>query len=343
MSQPCERKVLIDVWTILKVIGILAVIWLLYLLRDILALIFAAVFLAALMNPAARFFAKYKIPKGITVVCIYLLMLGVTALVAFLLLPVILEETSSLLDYFGISWQTLGDLKQTIGQLSTEYGLTENIKQLMSTSQLAKAAGGFFSTISSIFGGIVGLILVLVMAFYAVVEEREAQELFKNLVPEKYQDVWITILKHVEEKISHWLIGQLALGLIIGILYYIGLSLIGVKSALVLAIFGGFMEFIPYIGPILVSIPVVVIAFSQSPITALLAIVIQFGIQQMENHFIVPKVMQKAVGLNPLVSIIALLVGAELFGIVGMLLAIPVATAMSVIISELYRHNKTKK
>ncbi len=343
MSLPSERKIIIDVWTILKVISILAAIWLLYVIRDILALIFAAVFLAALMHPAARFFARYKIPKGVTVVSIYLFLFGITALIVILLLPVVLEETSSLLDYFGFSWQTLGDIKLSVSRLSSEFGLTENIKQLMTTSQLAKAAGGFFSTVSSIFGGLVGLILVLVMAFYAVVEEQEAYDVFKNIVPKKYQEVWIVILKRVEEKISRWLIGQIFLGLIIGILYYVSLSVIGVKSALVLSIFGGFMEFIPYIGPILVSIPVMIVAFSQSPLTAVFALIVLIGIQQIENHLIVPKVMQKAVGLNPLISIIVLLLGAKLFGIVGMLLAIPVATAAYVVFIELYRYNKPQK
>jgi predicted PurR-regulated permease PerM len=147
----------------------------------------------------------------------------------------------------------------------------------------------------------------------------------------------------VEEKIGRWLVGQLALGFIIGVFYYVGLSLIGVKSALVLAVFGGFMEFIPYIGPILVGIPIIIIALSQSPLTAALALVIQIAIQQLENHVIVPKVMQKAVGLNPLVSIVALLVGAKLFGIVGMLLAIPVTTSISVVLTEIYRFRKGQK
>jgi predicted PurR-regulated permease PerM len=343
MPQSCERKIIIDTWTILKVIGILLFVGFLYLVRDIIVLLFVALFLAALMHPAAKTLARFKIPKGLTVLGIYLLIIGTAALIVVLLLPSFLEQTSNLLDSFGVSWQTLGDIKASIKQLTPNLNLTENINQLLTSGQLTKAAGGLFSTVTFVFGGIVGLVLALVMAYYAVAEEQEAHNVFQNLVPDKYQEVSAVILKRVEEKIGRWLVGQLALGFIIGVFYYVGLSLIGVKSALVLAVFGGFMEFIPYIGPILVGIPIIIIALSQSPLTAALALVIQIAIQQLENHVIVPKVMQKAVGLNPLVSIVALLVGAKLFGIVGMLLAIPVTTSISVVLTEIYRFRKGQK
>lgn len=343
MAASQERNVRIETWTILKVIGILLALGFLYLIRDILALMFAAVFLAALMHPAARALAAKGIPKGVTVLCLYLLMLGSAALIVTLLLPSLIEQTTALIEGFGLSWQTLTDLATNLKKAGSTLGITENVKAWLQSGDLTKAAGEVFSTISAIFGGIVGLVVVLVMAFYAVVEEQEARNVFRNLVPEEYQEMTGTILKRVEEKIGRWLIGQLLLGLIIGALYYIGLSVIGVKSALVLAVFGGFMEFIPYLGPILGAIPALFIAFTQSPLTGVLALAILILIQQLENHIIVPKVMQKAVGLNPLVSIVVLLVGAKLFGIVGMLLAIPVATAVGVVLSEVYRHLRGRK
>jgi predicted PurR-regulated permease PerM len=121
------------------------------------------------------------------------------------------------------------------------------------------------------------------------------------------------------------------------------LTVIGYDSALVLALFGGFTEFVPYLGPILGGIPVIIVgAASGSLFTVILGIVMLILIQQLENHIIVPKVMQKAVGLNPLVSIVALLVGARLFGIVGALLSIPVTTAVGVVLTELYRSHMQK-
>jgi predicted PurR-regulated permease PerM len=144
----------------------------------------------------------------------------------------------------------------------------------------------------------------------------------------------MNLVEAVQAKMGGWFRGQILLCFIIGLLYYIGLLIIGIESPLVLALFGGLTEFIPYLGPILGGIPIVFVAFVASPWKGLLALILLVIIQQAEGHFIVPKVMQKAVGLNPLISIIALLVGAQLYGILGALLAIPVATAVSVVYKE---------
>ncbi|MBU1629632.1 AI-2E family transporter, partial [Patescibacteria group bacterium] len=180
-------------------------------------------------------------------------------------------------------------------------------------------------------------------AFYMVVQDKEAVRMFYNLVPEKYQDLSARLLAQVETKIGRWLIGQLALSLIIGVAYYIGLLVLDVQGALALSIFAGFTEFIPYLGPILGGIPIVIVALSDSVVKALFALGLVIIIQQLENHVIVPRLMQKAVGLNPLISIVALLVGAQLFGIFGALLAIPIATALSVVLSELYKYKQGKE
>jgi len=118
---------------------------------------------------------------------------------------------------------------------------------------------------------------------------------------------------------------------------YLGLLILGVKYALILALIAAIGEAVPYLGPIMTAIPAVFLAFVQSPIKALLVLILFILVQQLENHILVPKVMQKAVGLNPISSIIALLIGAKIGGIVGMILAIPVATAASVVIYEVWQ------
>lgn len=338
-----ERKITIETATVIKVIAILLVLWFMYLIRDVLALLFIALFLAALMNPAVDYLSRWKIPKGLTVIVMYLLLLGLGVLFLTLLVPPLIEQSSTLLVTLNKGWEKLSSGVTLLKDLSVQYGLSNSLAQGLSSlqDQLAQAAEGLFSTVTNIFGGLVGLILVLVVAFYMVVQETEARNVFRTFVPGEYQDMIAAILKRVQEKISRWLIGQLALGIIIGILYFVALSVIGVNAALVLALFAGFTEFIPYLGPILGSIPALFMALTISPVTFLLTLAAIVVIQQLENHVIVPKVMQKAVGLNPLVSVIAVLVGAKLFGFVGILLAIPVATAVSAVLSELYHYRKT--
>jgi len=340
-----ERIIRIDTWSILKVIGILLALVLLYFIRDVLMLLFGALFLAALMHPAARYFATKKIPKGVTVIVIYIVLLAVAGVVFGLLLPPLIQQSSSLVKSLGSSWSTLSSGVHWLQDFSSKYGLSDNLAAGIQSleTQISGAATGVFSAATNIFGGIIGLVVVLVMAYYMVVQENEARNMFHNFVPDEYKEISASILKRVEEKIGRWLVGQLALCLVIGLMYFLGLSVIGVKAALVLAVFGGFTELIPYLGPILGAIPALLFALTESPWKALLCLIVIIVIQQFEGHVIVPKVMQKAVGLNPLVSIVALLVGAELFGIVGALLAIPVATAVSAILSELYQHSKLRR
>lgn len=340
-----ERTIRIETWDVIKVIGIVLTLIFLYLVRDILALLFAALFFAALMHPAANYLAKKRIPKGVTVLVLYVLLFGFAAIAFGLLLPPLLDQSANMVSTLGKSWEVVSKGVHFLQDFTLKHGLSDNLQAGVQTlqDQIGRAANGLFSTLTDVFGGIVGLIVVLVMAYYMVAEEEEARNVFHNLVPEEYQEISTTIIKRVEEKMGKWLIGQLSLCLIIGLLYYIGLTIIGVNSALVLAVFGGFTEFIPYLGPILGAIPAMLLALTQSPVKAVLALIVVIIIQQFEGHVIVPKVMQRAVGLNPLLSIVALLIGAKLFGIVGALLAIPVATAISAILCELYYFSRNRK
>lgn len=339
MSSSQERSITIKTSTVLKVLAILFALGLLWLIRDILALLVVALFLAALMHPAARWGARHRIPKGITVVVIYFALFSSMALVVALIIPALVQQFAGLSQTIGSSLAVLSDSVQSLRAFSDLHGISDNIASTVPTleGQFTRAATGLFSTLTDIFGGIAGLVIVLVMAFYMVVQDRDAIRLFKNLVPNKYQDLIANVLLQVEEKIGGWLRGQIFLSLLVGVLYYVGLLIIGVKSPLVLALFAGFTEFIPYLGPILSGIPIMIIAVSQSPVIALLVLGLVVLIQQLENQIIVPKVMQKAVGLSPLVSIVAVLVGVKLFGVVGALLAIPIATAISVALMEFYR------
>lgn len=336
-----QRRVTIETSTILKIIAVLLVLYVLYLIRGIVALVFASLFLAALIHPIADWLGKHRIPRGLTVILLYVGMFGLAAVTLGLLLPPLIDQSSVLIGTLGKSLQTLSGGVDWLRDISTKNGLALNLQSGFQSlqTQLASLAGGFLSTLTDIFGGIAGLIVVLVMAYYMVVQEKEARSIFHSFVPQEYQDILSNIFVRVEQKLGYWMLGQIALCVIIGILYYIGLRIVGLNEALVLALFGGFTEFIPYLGPILGAIPALLLALTYSPFKALVVLVVIIAIQQLESQIIVPKVMQRAVGLNPLISILALLVGAQLFGLVGALVAIPIATAISVILVELY-HNR---
>lgn len=339
-----ERDITIKTSTIVKILAIFGVLYLVWLVRDILGLLAGALFLAALIHPLARWGEKRKIPKGITVIAVYIALFALLVLAFALIIPTMLEQVTGLSNTIGSSITTLSSSVQSVRDFSAQYGLADNLSTSVASvqEQLSHIATGFVAALGDLFGGLARLVIILVMAFYMVVQDREAIKLFHNLVPDSYQEMSAQIVVRVEEKISKWLSGQLMLSLVIGILYYIGMLVLGIDSALSLAIFAGFTEFVPYLGPILGGIPIVIVAFNDSPVKALFALALLAIIQQLENHVIVPKIMQKALGLNPLASIIAVLVGAQLFGVIGALVAIPVATAISVVLSELYHFRQEK-
>jgi predicted PurR-regulated permease PerM len=344
MATSTERSVTIRTSTVIKVVAILLALALMWLLQDIFALLLVALFIAALMHPAARWGAKYHVPKGIMVVFIYLLTFFGFAAVLTLIGPTFIREGKEVLQSIGSLIATLSTYAKNLREFSELHGLSDSLSAGIASlaNQFGNAATSLVATLSGIFGSIAGLIIVLVMAFYMVVEDKEAVRVFKNFVPEQYQSFIANVLMQVETKIGGWLRGQLVLSLVITLLCYIGLLVIGIKGPMPLALFVGFTEFVPYLGPILGGIPIVIVAFNDSPVKAILAIALIILVHQLENHILVPKVMQRTVGLNPLVSIVAVLIGAKLFGIMGVLLAIPFATTIAVVLTEMYRFRQEK-
>jgi len=140
----------------------------------------------------------------------------------------------------------------------------------------------------------------------------------------------------VEDKLGAWLRGQIVLSLAIGVITWFVLTILGIPFALPLAILAGFLEIIPTIGPIIAAIPAVIVAFAISPFMGLVVMLAYVGIQVAENNILVPKIMQKAVGLNPVVILVAILIGANLMGIIGALLSIPLVSA-AIIIFRAYK------
>lgn len=346
-------EIRISVLTVVKIIVLVVGLYLLWRLGDVIVMIFIALLLASLLDPFADWLAKRKIPRAIAVLVIYIVLFGLLSLAIVLIIPPLLTEFSELVRNFATIWQRVGGGLASVRELSAEYGLAENIQRgLLAVEQgLGAAITSALGTLRGFFGGLVSFLLVLVLTFYLVVEENAVKRLFRSVAPVEYQPYLADVLTRMQQKIGRWLRGELVLMFIVGLFSYIGLAILGVDYALILALIAGFAEIIPYAGPIMAAIPAVVLAFTQSPVKALFVLVLYFAIQQLENNLLVPKVMQRAVGLNPIVSIIALLVGARLGGILnpehaiaggllGAVLAIPVATALSVLVQDLFRERE---
>lgn len=343
LSSNERVSISITTGTIVRTIAIVAALWVLWAIQDIVLYVFIALLVAGLLYPWARWAKAHTIPRGLAVVVAYILLLGVFAFVLALLVPAVLSEVKNLASTQGGVWQWFHQAAGSTQSFLSKYGIGGSLQELFQGwGQIQFTATKLFDVLIQIFGGIAGFLTVLVLSFYVIVEENAVRNLFRHAIPKEYQDMVGHVVWQVIEKLGGWMRGQIVLGLIIGILYFIGLSIIGVPYALLLALFGGLTEFIPYIGPFISGIPVVIFAFTDSPWRALAAAILIVIIQQLENNVIVPKVMQKAVGINPVLSIVAFLIGAERFGVVGAIVAIPVAVAATVAIAEILRFRKQR-
>lgn len=329
--------------TIIKTFLIMLSLYFCYLIKDILIILFISLVFASALDPWVDRMQENKIPRVLGIFLIYLALFIVISLSIYLIVPPIAEQVGELSANFPRYIGKVISGASSVKEYSIEHGIINEIKDSLGSisSNLRQAAGGVFSTISNIFGGIISFFLILVITFYMVVEENAIKKLVWSLAPEKHQAYIMNLINRMQKKIGLWLRGQLILSLIIFVLTYAGLLALGffgepIRYALVLALIAGITEFVPYIGPLLGAIPAVFLAFAQSPILALFVAILYLVVQQVENHILVPKVMEKTVGLNPIISISALLIGFKIAGIAGAILSIPVATAVSVFIKDIF-------
>lgn len=342
--DPDKKPLPIDISfkTILRVLLVIAVIYFAYLIGDVLAILFVSLILASLITPWADWLQKRRIPRGVGVLAIYAILLGVAGLFVYLLIPPITEQVNQFSKNSPVYLEKLFSGVDIFLEKAKTEGVLDNLQKSLSdfSSGLSGLSGGVFSTVSSILGGMASLIFILVITFYMVAEENGMKKVIWSIVPEKHQPYVIQLFSRMQKKTALWLRGQIILSLIIFVFTYTGLLILGVEYPLVLALLAGITEFIPYLGPIIAAVPAIFVAFTQSPLLALFVLILYYVVQLVESNIIVPKLMHKMVGLNPIVIIVVLLIGFKLYGVVGAILAIPVATAANVFWGDISKKRK---
>lgn len=338
MENKHYTNINISTLSILKVFAILLFLYFLYLIRDIVAILFVSLVLASALNPWVDWMQKKKLPRVLGIIFIYLALFIIISSVVYLIIPPIISQVNELSANFPRYYEKVVSGIAILGDYTGQHTILNDIKDGLKSisSNLEGAASGVFSTVTNIFGSIVSFFLVIVITFYMVVEENAMKKIIWSIAPAKHQPYIMQLITRMQKKIGLWLRGQLILSLIIFALTFLGLSILNVKFALTLALIAGLTEFVPYLGPLLAAIPAIFIAFTQAPALALFVAVMYYIIQLVENNIIVPKLMQKVVGINPIVSIAVLLIGFKVAGVVGAILSIPIATAIGVFIGDLF-------
>jgi predicted PurR-regulated permease PerM len=314
------------------------VLWAAYLAREVLLLIYISGLLSIGLGPIVRRIEvvvpsnRFRLPRWFAILVIYLALVGGLTTVGLMVVPPLVEQSRDL-------WRRLPELIDQGQALLMRYGLLSHTITLEEAVRAAPGPGDAVGTVAMavtrVFTGLFAFVTILILTFYLLLESDTLLAAFVRLFPGAERSRVQDVATKISTKVSAWLNGQLILAGSIGMTAAIGLYFLGVPYFYVLALIAAFGEMIPVVGPIFSAIPALGVAASVSPRTMLFTALFLLAQQQLENHVLVPKVMERQVGVSAVTVIVALLVGGSLLGILGALLAVPSAAIIQVVVQEL--------
>lgn len=325
--------------TTLAIVGVLAGVYFLWKIQEVLFLLFLAIMLATAIEPIVNRLRRGPFSRGTGVLAVYTTIIVAVGLPAYLLAPGLTGQSAALLEQIPGRIEELRVSAETI-QPRFLQGLALSaldqaallIRPSAPPEGTALVAAGATAAQSAI-----NFVMVFVLALYWLVERATIKRItLRAATPRWAREVNVVWLE-IEEKLGGWVRGQLILMLAIGVMAGIGYMVIGLPNALLLGVAAAFGEVVPMIGPFLAFAPAVLVALAVDPSKAILVIGYAIVIQQFESNFLVPRVMGRTVGVSPLTVLLGILVGSVLYGLPGAFLAVPLAGAIQVLLAHLLR------
>jgi predicted PurR-regulated permease PerM len=301
-----------------------------------------AVLLAIAIAPPVNWLHRRRMPRALAILLVYLAGAGAIFGIGLLIVPPLVtgvEDLSSNLPGY------VDDLRhnKTFREYDNRYGITQKLKEQAKDlpSKLGSAAGTLRDVTVGIFSSFVKLFSILVIAFFLVKDGNRILAFgFRQLSPEREKRVR-SVAEDVSDAVSGYVFGNFVISVLAGLVTYITLTILGVPFALPLAILFGFFDLVPLVGATLGGILVgIVVAFTNFPFGLIVWVVVLIVYQQIENNMIQPFVYGRAVELHPLIVIVAILIGAALFGVLGALVAIPAAAAVQAVVRDYWRFSR---
>jgi len=322
------KKVEISYKTVVFITVFVAFVWLLFQIRSILLSIFIALILMSVLNPIVRRLEKLKVKRSLSILIVYIGVLTIIILFIGAVVPPLVEQTANLIN------QIPSLLKQF-----KVLGIDEKLLAIQ-LSQFTSLPANLVKLIVSLFSNVLAVIALLIITFYLLVERKNLEKYLILFFGEAKEKEIEGVFDQIEIRLGGWVKGEFLLMLAIGILSFLGYRIIGLNFALPLSLLAFLLEVVPSFGPIVASIPAIIVGLTISPWHGIAVAGWVFLIQQVENSFLVPRIMKKAAGVNPLISIISLAIGFKLAGVGGALLAIPTYLALEVIVAKIYSSKK---
>ncbi|MBI5139225.1 AI-2E family transporter [Candidatus Nomurabacteria bacterium] len=333
--------------TMVRAILLVLGMFLFWVLRDLVLIILTSIVIASFVESAVPHLARIGFSRVFGIVFLYASALLCLSGVFYLFAPLLITEIYN----FSMALSTYAPNVQFLDYFQSEAfsgakdvvsGLSKNLSlsSLLSVSKafMANLSGGFFQTLSVAFGSIFNLFSIIIISFYLSIQEKGIENFLRLIFQLSYEDYVVDLWQRSRRKIALWMKGQLLLGFLVAVLIYLTLSLLGVEYALLLAMIAGIMELVPY-GILVALVPALSFSYFSGGISSALMVAgSYFIIHQFEVFLFAPLVIEKVVGLSPIVIILAALVGFELGGLWGVLLAIPGAVLVMELITDVEKH-----
>ena len=337
-----EIRVSITSGTIFTALLIVVGVYLFWILRDLALLVLTAIIIASAIEPGVAFFIRYSIPRFISALLVYVLVFGAIFSILYFFFPPIIADAAGFLSAMPRYLDTinitapLSNITNTVSVVSSQSQAQSYIQTLLSLQSLfTSSSGSVLQLLITFFGGIFSLMLVIVLSFYFALQDTGVVDFIRLVMPVKYEEYYVDLWKRSQKKIGLWMQGQILLSVIVGILVYLGLLIIGVPYALLLAVFTAMVEIIPVFGSIIAGVVAVIVGYSDGGV-AIAAIVagLYIVVNQFESNLIYPLIVKKIVGIPPLLVIVALIAGYTLAGFLGAILSVPVSAVLLEFIND---------
>lgn len=331
-----ERTLDISWETILKIALVSLIFYLIFLVRDILVLIVFALIISILFNPAINFLQKRKIPRILASSLVYVSIFGFLGLLVYLIVPIFIFEIQQFSQFFPQYFEKLAPPLKELG-----ISAFENFEIFLGSlgSWLVKASANVFGAISAIFGGIFSAIAIFTIAFFLSLEEKGLDRMINLLSPKRYEAYLLDVLHRSENKVAGWFGSRILAGLFVGLATFLACKILALEYAVSFAFLAGVLNLLPIVGPIITGLIIFLFTALDSWSRAIIISIIFFLIQQLEGNILTPILTKRFIGLPPVLVIIALMIGGKLWGVLGGILAIPLAG----VVFEFFRDFLKKK
>lgn len=297
-------------------------------LSSVLVGLFIAYIFSVAINPLLNKLEDLKIPRPLSAFVFLISFFSICITLVTSIVGSLISQTENF-------FTQLPQIVQKLSPYFEKFNLTFNISDITSIPQIYTAPSNVAKLALGTFSGIISFFTLSVISYYLMEDRPNLKKHLDFLFGDKKSDILYKVMCQLESRLGAWVRGEIFLMIIVGLLNYIGFMLIGIPSAIPLAVIAGVLELVPNIGPTIAAVPAAIVGFSISPTHGFLALGLAVLVQQLENNIIVPKIMQQAVDLHPVVTIISLLIGFQLGGPGLAVLSLPIVLSLQIILKHI--------